>query len=83
MKCRIECQNAATERARDLPERDASMCFEHVVMGPPLQSVIKSIPAVCLHGPPQQASLIEPRADPLRRGRDAFLTADSTWRHIS
>jgi hypothetical protein len=59
------------------------MCFEHVAMGPPVQCVIESIPAVRLHGPPQQASLTEPRVDPLRRGRDGFLTADSPWRHIS
>jgi hypothetical protein len=81
--CRLEYQDAARERARALPEREAFMCFEHVAMGPPVQSVIESIPAVRLHGPPQQASLTEPRADALRQGSDPFLTADSTWRHIS
>jgi hypothetical protein len=59
------------------------MCFEHVAMGPPVQSVIESIPAVRLHGPPQQVSLTEPRTDSLRLGGDALLTADSAWRHIS
>jgi hypothetical protein len=59
------------------------MCFEHVAMGPPVQSVIESIPAGRLHGPPQKARLTEPRADALLRGRDAFLTADSAGRYIS
>jgi hypothetical protein len=59
------------------------MCFEHVAMGPPVQSVVESLPAVRLHGPRQQARLTEPRADALTRGRDWFLPADSTWRHIS
>jgi hypothetical protein len=83
MKRRIEYQDAATERARAFPGRKAIMCFEHVAMGPAVQGAIASIPAVPLHGPPRQARLTVPRADPLRRGRDGFLTADSIWRHIS
>jgi hypothetical protein len=83
MKCRIERQDAATERDRALPEPEAFMCCEHVAMGPPVQRVIESLPAVRLHGPLQQVSLTELRADASRRGGDALLTADSAWRHIS
>lgn len=83
VKCRIECHEAATARARALFEPEAFMCCEQVEMGPTVQSVIKSIPAVRLHGPSQQAGLTEPRADALRRGRDAFPTADSPGRHVS
>jgi hypothetical protein len=57
--------------------------FEHVAMGPPVQSVIESISAVRPHGLRQHAILTQPRADASRWGRDAPLVADSTWRHSS
>jgi hypothetical protein len=59
------------------------MFFEHVAIGPSVQGVIECPSTARLHGLPQQAIPLEPRADGSRRKREAFLVADSTWRHIS
>jgi hypothetical protein len=59
------------------------MFFEHVAIGPSVQSVIECPSTARLHGLPHQAIPTEPRADGSRRKREAFLAADATWRHIS
>ena len=59
------------------------MFSDPVAMGPPVQSGIERLSAVRLHSHPQRAVRPGARADGSRRGRDVFLAADSTWRHIS
>ena len=59
------------------------MFFEQVAIETPGQSIIESVFAVRLHGLPHQAIRTETRADGSRRGREGFLTADSTRRLIS
>jgi hypothetical protein len=59
------------------------MFLEHAAMGPPGQCTIESLCAVRRHGLLRQAIRTETRADGSRRGRDGFLAADATWRHIS
>ena len=78
----LERQRAASV-TRALPEREAFMFLEHVAIGPPGQCTIESLCAVRLHGLLHQAIRTETRADGSRRRRDTFLTADSTWRHVS
>jgi hypothetical protein len=78
----LERQHAASV-TRALPGREAITSLEHVAMGHPAQSVIERISAVRLNNHPQQAIRPGTRADGSRRGRDVFLAADATWRHIS
>ena len=59
------------------------MFLEHVAIGPPGQCIIERLCAVRLHGLLHQVIRTETRADGSRRRRDTFLTADSTWRHVS
>jgi hypothetical protein len=73
----------STRYPHPFPEREAPLFFEHVAMGPPVQSVIESISAVRPHGLRQHSILTQTRADASRWGRDAPLVADSTWRHSS
>ena len=78
----VERQQAASA-TRALPGREAIMFFEQVAIETPGQSIIESVFAVRLHGLPHQAIRTETRADGSRRVRDAFLTADSMWWHLS
>jgi hypothetical protein len=78
----LERQQAASV-TRALPGREAILFLEHVAMGPPVQSGIERLSAVRLHSHPHQAIRPGTCADGSRRGRDAFLAADATWRHIS
>src|SRR5690242_18009481 len=78
----LERQRAASA-TRALPGREAILFFEHVAMVPPGQSAIERLSALRLHSHPQQAIRPGTCADGSRRGRDTFLAADSTWRHIS
>ena len=76
-------RRCAASVTRALPGREAIMFVEHVAMGPPVQSGIERLSAMGLHGLSHQAIRPGTRVDGSRRGRDVFLAADATWRHIS